>query len=397
MTTLFLFDHVWTQDRPTPNIARHQARPYTLGWRQFSQVWPYSEPVNFYEHCLAHDVPVQAVTLDQLQGRCALYAIALTWWDHEVDYVALVPESVQDLIRAKQVQLVFFYTEGDNPRIIRRRIDQMAQANQLDPGAVHFVSANSTADTIAGCSYFADDELLFQRRNELCTAVRYHKNPRPYTFTCLNRTHKWWRCATMTQLHSQGLLDQAQWSYNTTVDIGDDVNDCPISVFDHSNLFKQMQDFLTQGPYCADQLDHLAHNDHSHQISQHYTHSYFQVVLETHFDADTSQGTFLTEKTFKPIKNCQPFVLFAPAHSLAQLKQLGYRTFDHVIDPAYDQVIDNNLRWRRVIDTVKSLLSQDLSGLYVNCQSDLIHNQQLFLSNKQLRLNKVLREIHEHS
>ena len=397
MTTLFLFDHVCTQERPTPNIAQHRAEPYTPAWRQFSQVWPYSEPVNFYEHCWAHGVPVQAVTLDQLGHSPALYAIALTWWDHSVDYVSLIPPEVLALAREGQVRVVFFYTEGDNPRIIRRRIDQMARDQQLDPGAVHFVSANSEANSIAGCSYFADDELLFLQRNQACAAVEYHEHSRPYSFTCLNRTHKWWRCATMTQMQQQGLLERALWSYNSTVTIGDDVNDCPISVFNYHNLFAQMQSFLASGARTADELDHQAHNDHSHQVPQHYTDSYFQVVLETHFDADSSQGTFLTEKTFKPIKNCQPFVLFAPAHSLEQLRLMGYRTFDHVIDPSYDLVLDNNLRWRRVISTVQQLLTQDLDQVYADCRSDLIHNQQLFLSNKQLRLNKVLKEIYEPS
>jgi hypothetical protein len=397
MSTLFLFDHVWTQERPNPNIAVHRAEPYTLGWRQFSQVWPYSEPINFYEHCLQHGVDVQAVTLDQLQSQCALYAISLTWWDHAVDYIHLIPDAVKSLVRQGQVRLVFFYTEGDNPGLIRRHLDRMAQTNLIDPDAVHLVSANSEADVIRGCSYFPDDELLYLQRNQACAAQQYHEQDRQFVFTCLNRTHKWWRCATMTQLQQIGALSQAQWSYNSTVTIGDDITDCAISVFNHGNLFEQMQHFLAQGPYSADQLTQQQHNDHSHQIAEHYANSYFQVVLETHFDADGSRGTFLTEKTFKPIKNCQPFVLFAPAHSLAQLRQLGYRTFDHVIDPSYDSIQNNNKRWLRVIGTIKTLLQQDPKQMYIKCRDDLIHNQQLFHSTKQSRLNKVLKEIYESS
>jgi hypothetical protein len=89
--------------------------------------------------------------------------------------------------------------------------------------------------------------------------------------------------------------------------------------------------------------------------------------------------------------------LFAPAHSLTQLRQLGYRTFDHVIDPSYDSIQDNNKRWLRVIGTIKTLLQQDAKQMYIKCRDDLIHNQQLFHSTKQSRLNKVLKEIYESS
>jgi hypothetical protein len=201
----------------------------------------------------------------------------------------------------------------------------------------------------------------------------------------------------MTRLQQLGALDRAIWSYDTAVSLDEDPGQCAISLYEQPDLMPSMQQFLTKAPYRADDMDHVQHNNHELQIAEHYNNSYFQIVLETHFDADNSGGTFLTEKTFKPIKNAQPFVLFAPAHSLDQLRSLGYKTFDSVIDNSYDTVVDNNIRWQQVLKLIAHLSTQDLHQLYAQCQDDLLHNQEIFLSSKASRLNRVLKRIYEHS
>ena len=45
---------------------------------------------------------------------------------------------------------------------------------------------------------------------------------------------------------------------------------------------------------------------------------------------DNLPATYLTEKTFKPILNMQPFVIVGNAYSLKMLKQLGYKTFGNI-------------------------------------------------------------------
>jgi hypothetical protein len=117
-------------------------------------------------------------------------------------------------------------------------------------------------------------------------------------------------------------------------------------------------------------------------------------VLETHFDADGSRGAFLTEKTFKCVKHGHPFVLFAPPGSLASLRDLGYRTFDHAIDNRYDRVTDNTLRYLAVMSTIRQLAQINPNALYNSCVEDVTHNQQLFLASKQDRLNTLYERLH---
>jgi hypothetical protein len=199
----------------------------------------------------------------------------------------------------------------------------------------------------------------------------------------------------MARLWRQGFHELGYFSYNTQELINDDENlDNPIEVDLFDNLRADTHRFLASGPFCADELDSATHNLYATTVHEHFNDSYFNVILETHLDADQSGGTFLTEKTFKPIKNCQPFLLIAPAGSIAQLRNMGYRTFDHVINHSYDQEINNTRRWDMACTEIERLVTQvDLHQLYIDCRDDLIHNQRLFLSNKQDRLNSLIKQL----
>jgi len=118
------------------------------------------------------------------------------------------------------------------------------------------------------------------------------------------------------------------------------------------------------------------------------------LVLETHLDADQSDGVFLTEKTFKPIKNAQMFVILGPAGSIKQLKKMGYKTFDMVINHSYDNIKDNTLRWDAAMREAERLIVHEhLHSMYAESKADIRHNQELFLRSKSNRLNSLLHKV----
>jgi hypothetical protein len=194
-------------------------------------------------------------------------------------------------------------------------------------------------------------------------------------------------------MQRQGLLDRAVWSYNTDIVVGDLVEDCPIEL-DTLDIRADIDQFLSAGPYRCDSLDSTQHNDHSQHVAEHYDRTACSIVLETHFDADGSSGSFLTEKTFKCLKHGHPFVLFAPPDSLQALRRLGYRTFDHAIDPTYDTITDNTDRYLAVMHTIHELSLLEPNALYNSCVADTIHNQQVFLASKYNRLNSLYERLH---
>jgi len=63
----------------------------------------------------------------------------------------------------------------------------------------------------------------------------------------------------------------------------------------------------------------------------------------------------ITEKTFKAIALEMPFVLVAPAGSLAYMREYGFKTFADVFDESYDEEIDDRLRIEKVVKLLKDL------------------------------------------
>jgi hypothetical protein len=373
--------------KPYPALAVHQARPYTPAWREFGQHWPHTTPAELFGHMDDHGY-TYSLSID----GAGYYVIGLGFFDFTIDYFELITESVLQRIQQGLVTVLFYYHEGDNPHNIKQRLDTLCLQHNLSTDCYQFVSGNTKAASIAGFAYFPDHELLYWRRNRDVSPLQLHIDVRPYVFVALSRTHKWWRAAVMADLLQSNMLSQSLWSYNTELPLGDDPADNPIE-----HLPDVAVDvFMQNGPYRCDTLTVDEHNNHTLVVPEHYIDAYFNIVLETHFDADGSGGTFLTEKTFKPIKNAQPFVLVAPPGSLQCLRDLGYRTFDSVLDNSYDLETNNTQRWLKVKHTLQQI-QQDPRGTFLRCCEDVLHNQQLFQSTKLDRLNTLLKKLYEQN
>jgi len=369
-----------------PALATWKAIPWTDDWRKFFNEWPHTVPVNLHDYCEQHHYPYQLHTLDNFPPE-SFYTIAPSFFHFDIDYIGLLPFDVKKHVFNQNLKLLFYYDEADDPYKIKQRLDELCVQNQLPVDCYHFISANTVADQINNFTSFVADELLYWDRNRLVPATPVHKNKRARDFTALSRTHKWWRATIMTDLYNRGLLENSFWSYNTTVEINDLKSHNPISDNGIFNFY--VDKFVSEGPYTCDTLSNLDHNDHSQLVLEHYTESYCSIVLETHIDADQSGGSFLTEKTFKAIKHGHPFIIVGTAGSLAQLRSLGYRTFDHAIDSSYDLITDTTQRWLRIAEIIADLKSQDLHVWFESCRADIEHNQQLFLQSKHNRLNTL--------
>jgi hypothetical protein len=385
-------DHV-IKGRIYPALTTHQARPYTQAWREFGQHYPYTVPVRLQEYCDHHDVKLGVFGINDSFPADSFYPVGLAFFDFDIDYVGLLPTKVMQLLKNQQLRILFYYHEGDNPFRIKKRLDHLVAVHQLPERCYVFVSANSAADAVPGFVYFADFELWYYQRNIGSSALKIHSDVRKHEFTVLNRLHKSWRATAMSDLKRNSILTNSYWSYCETGDLG---LDNPIEIDSIPGLRADTTHFLKHAPYVSDDLDQAQRNDHALLESKYYTDSYCNIVMETHFDADQSGGTFLTEKTFKPIKHGQMFFVAGPVGSLQALRNLGYRTFDSVFDNVYDRITDNTQRWQRLRDSVKQAQYR-LADRFDAVVADIQHNQQLFLSSKAQRLNTLIGKIHEQS
>jgi len=376
-----------------PALAVWQARPYTLEWREFGSHYPYTIPLRIQEYCDHHGVKINIYYINDTLPANTYYPIGLGFFDFSIDYFSLMLPGVRKKLRQDQLQILFYYHEGDNPARIKQRLDQLAEDHLMPTNCYRFVSANTAAAAFPGFVCFTDFELWYYQRNSNIPALNICGEKKPHDFTVLNRLHKSWRAATMSHLHTMGILDNSLWSYCETGEFVD--SECPIEVDSIGGLRVMINKFLAAAPYTSDTLTNNERNNHGVIESKYHTDSYCNIVMETHFDADQSGGAFLTEKTFKPIKHGQMFFIAGPAGSLKLLRDLGYRVFDSVLDNSYDLEPNHTQRWIRLANAIKSAQKQ-LPEMFEQCRSDIEHNQRLFLSKKTERLNTLLTKLYEH-
>lgn len=196
-----------------------------------------------------------------------------------------------------------------------------------------------------------------------------HKNDQPKLnkFICLNRMwhhhrlHFLWKCWKL------GLLKYIDMSFLKT----DPNNGCSLSeilpnntigFFDEnevSTIFKDakiIDDTLL--PLVVDDITKLKTHV-SHSYTKDHTPYHFYVVSETTFYSfNETIGVHVSEKIFKPIVYKMPFIVIGPNGTLSALRKKGYMTFNSLIDESYDEIIDDKLRFNKIIELIKEICSK---------------------------------------
>jgi len=395
MVIKLYFDKI-INGKPYPNLATHKALPYTTEWRQFSLKYPHSEPPNLLDFMDYNNVPYHIVPCNETDND-TFYMIAIAWFDFSIDWFSLMSKDIIAKLKTKKLKILFYYWEADNPFRIDEHISHQCKLHFIPRTQVKFVSGNSQSKNIDNFYYFADDELLFQFRNKNVEPILFHTHKREKKFTALVRMHKFWRANIMAKLWEHNFHNDGYFSYGIDIKAPESELDNPIEVDNFGNLRELTRLFLKKCPFKADDLDNELHNDHRKTTTDHFKNSYVNVVLESHMDVDQSNGVLLTEKTFKPIKHAQPFIIFGAQGTLQILRDLGYKTFENVLDQSYDSIQNTSERWYYAMDVLINLLSKDITeihDIYILLKDDIMHNQRLFMKIKSNRINTIINNLY---
>ena len=105
-----------------------------------------------------------------------------------------------------------------------------------------------------------------------------------------------------------------------------------------------------------------------------YDRSWFSVVTETEMRPRRSR---ITEKPLKPLVNFQPLISFGNPGALEMIRELGFATFEEVIDQRYDTEPDPRRRFELAYAEVRRLCSLDeaeLARMEARVADKLEHN-----------------------
>lgn len=220
----------------------------------------------------------------------------------------------------------------------------------------------------------------------------FSKKQKPYQFLFLNGRARPHRKYLFERFRESGLLDQALW---TMLDSRPSISrsfkfDCdgtnvmattsPLQWLPRKYEYTQYRDVDIQpGPPERTFVKHdLFRNEWGEVYLEPapYIDTYFSLVTETVYEYPYS---FRTEKIAKPLMIGHPFIVAASRGYYRDLQNLGFKTFDHVIDERFDQIDNHQDRMDRIIDIVNSLCSDNLDSFISECYSRCKYNQQHLL------------------
>ena len=107
-----------------------------------------------------------------------------------------------------------------------------------------------------------------------------------------------------------------------------------------------------------------------------YNETAYSVVTETNTE---NHYTFYTEKTVKPIMARRLFITLAGQHHLRNLRSLGFKTFNGIIDESYDAEPANYQRWAMAIEQMRYLFTQPQDKILAQVMPIAEHNYQVMM------------------
>lgn len=131
--------------------------------------------------------------------------------------------------------------------------------------------------------------------------------------------------------------------------------------------------FINTPNWTVDMVDYYGHRMSLSQVIPIgiYNQTGYSVVAETNF---SNEYSFYTEKTAKPIIARRLFVMFGGQYYLRNLRELGFKTFDGVIDETYDTIPNNLERWQLACNQMQWLTKQDPYEINAKIKPLVDHN-----------------------
>ena len=158
--------------------------------------------------------------------------------------------------------------------------------------------------------------------------------------------------------------------------------------------------FINTPKWTVDTVEYFGHRMSLSQVIpiDLYNQTRYSVVAETNYNNSYS---FYTEKRAKPIIAKRMFIMFAGQHYLKNLRDIGFHTFDNVIDESYDSVEDAPTRWSMACEQMIKLLSLDPDLVAEKIQPRVEHNFGVmmyrgwlseYISNMEIKVGSILEQ-----
>jgi hypothetical protein len=274
-------------------------------------------------------------------------------------------------------------------QLLQLKIDDLVRAGRL-----HVISG---ADITSQHVSLVHEHLLIKimdfdqtREAQSWTDDIFSSDPKPYTFLFLNGRARPHRKYIYERLKRLGLLDRSLYTMldaKPCVVRRFSLRENGIDVMATATPLQRLPDEYEVeryrnphfGPIVLDRTNlkqELFRQEWGEIYLYHrpYVDTYFSLVTET--VCSESDISFRTEKIAKPLAMGHPFLVAANRGFYRDLRDLGFKTFGHVIDESFDDIEDAQARMDRLIVVVNDLCQQDLGSFLDACRAVCKYNQE---------------------
>ena len=342
-----------------------------------------------------------------LDSWCEIYDLLLPWaddtfWDfksHTVisdaiyvlsqKEIANNKDKVHDLVEQNFIKLCFSNpAEGSETILVQAR--RLGLLQWIKEKKVLMIGGGDLPTDISCLQFDAFLPKIFDYDENVIQAQKFvdifAKKNKPFKFLFLNGRLRPHRKFLIQKLQLENLLQYAIWSnldqnaswsqeyqlWHNGVNIIK--NDIPIRYLPRKYECSQFANNInqkTQNDFVKYELfDNLWGEIYLN--AEPYVDTYFSLVTETVFNYPYS---FRTEKTWKPMAMAHPWIIAANKGFYKDIKNLGFKTFSHLINENFDNIDNSQDRLNAISETVKDLCKSDLDSFLDAARDTCEYNQ----------------------
>lgn len=221
----------------------------------------------------------------------------------------------------------------------------------------------------------------------------YAKIEKPYKFMFLNGRGRPHRKFLWERFRQEGLLDQSLWTMmegraigNRHFTVRDGDIDCmktytPIQhlppeyeVDRYQDSWEKFKGRDTWAPWHNAKMEIFKCEwGEIYLRAEPYIDTYFSLVTETVCEYPYS---FRTEKIAKVLAQGHPWICATSQGFYRDIRNLGFQTFESIIDEKFDSIENHHDRMERIVQVVKELCASDLRSFLAACEPVCKYNQQ---------------------
>jgi hypothetical protein len=375
---------------PLPNaLVNAEQVPYNIGELRKYNVYGrlFKQDLDYNDFGYGHDTVDNLIERDEHFVYTILVNQPVTFGEISDDSVYKFPPKVIDTVKKGKAKIVLSYLfEGDFYKQVDieavnnfvekyglTKKDVIVLTNNLKYKYTEPVNSNFTTivfNYFLTNPWFTKEDFLDNNINHQ-SGIRLRENleylktyKKPKKFLSLNRRPRVHRIILFTEIMKDPLLRDSSivslgsrhleffnqagygssWTEWYECFISEDYKHSKYSGIDFLNNYDNSKDFFVDS--------NLEYNLAFNFNETLHLNTFVNVLTETLFENET---VFLSEKIFKPILGCQPFIVFGNPGTIQELKNAGFKTFEDFWDESYDSELDFSKRLEKIIGVLKNL------------------------------------------